>query len=153
MNFIQTMADAGVRRFIFHYEVTKEFDDKRFDVSCKEVIAAIDSSQMQPVIAINPSTEVERIFSLFPLLQTVLVMTVVPGKGGQKFIAQMMDKVKAIKKECPSMFVEVDGGVGPANITLCGQSGVTSAVCGTALLRAENKSSFIYSLRSQLAGE
>lgn len=151
MKFIEPMAEAGVRRYIFHYEVTKEFDSTRFNHSIRDLVGAIMDAEMQPVIGINPSTKAEVLFDYFHLVQTILVMTVVPGKGGQKFMAEMMEKVRLIRKQCPTMFVEVDGGVGLQNVKLCGDAGVTSAICGTSLLRAEDKFSFINFMRDNLA--
>ena len=148
MKLIKPMADAGVDRYIFHYEVTK--DALGGDHSVNEFSISIHDSKMEAAIAINPATPVEKILGYLKQLESVLVMTVVPGLGGQKFMTDMMDKVALIHTQFPDMDIELDGGVAPANIELCGKSGANRVVVGTALIRSANKSEDVILMRKSL---
>ena len=81
-------------------------------------------------------------------IDMVLVMTVEPGFGGQKFMPDMMDKVRAIKERAPQMLIEVDGGVNDATIPQCVEAGVDICVAGTGVFRAENAEEALIRLQS-----
>ena len=89
---------------------------------------------------------IERIKSL------VLVMTVEPGFGGQSFMADMLPKVGAIKRECQKrgieLLVEADGGIGEATIAQAAQAGVDVCVAGTAVFKAEDAAQAISKLKT-----
>ncbi len=104
IEYIQSFARIGAFRIIFHIES----DDKP-----REVIREIKSFGLQAGIAINPPTPVEKLESFLDLVDLVLVMGVNPGFQGQKFIPEILSKVRYIKKLKPSMIIEVDGGVNP----------------------------------------
>lgn len=72
-------------------------------------------------IAIKPRTAVDVVVPYADLVDMILVMTVEPGFGGQKFMADMMPKVKYLREKFPDMDIEVDGGVGPSTIDACAQ--------------------------------
>lgn len=148
MKLIKPMADAGVDRYIFHYEVTK--DNQNGDFSVAELTTTIHDSKMEAAIAINPVTPAEKILPFLGQVEAALVMTVVPGLGGQKFMADMMAKVALIRAQFPNLDIELDGGVGPAVIELCGRSGANRVVVGTALLRSTNKPEDVLFMRKAL---
>jgi len=149
MKFIKPMSDAGVDRYIFHYEVTKDNEGKG-DYSVNELTIAVHGNKMEAAIAINPATPVETILSYVDQLESVLIMTVVPGLGGQKFMQNMMAKVQHLRKQFPDVDIELDGGVGPSNIEVCGQAGANRVVCGTALLRSQQKAQDVIAMRKAL---
>lgn len=108
-----------------------------------ELVQDIGKSGMLAGVAIKPGTSVE------PLLQVMrkcterdtrvhnaLVMTVEPGFGGQKFMADMLTKVKAIREEFADCDVQVDGGVGLSNIQDCWNAGANSIVSGSGIIKA-----------------
>ena len=68
----------------------------------------------------------------------VLVMTVEPGFGGQKFMADQMEKLRALRAKRPELILEVDGGVNRETAPICRENGADVAVAGTAVFRAEN---------------
>ena len=95
-------------------------------------------------IAINPNTQVETIIEFLPLVSHVLVMSVVPGKGGQKFMPIAIEKIKKLKKIITkrklNCFIQVDGGVNDKTGPLCFKAGANMVVSGSFLLNnLENK--------------
>jgi ribulose-phosphate 3-epimerase len=92
-------------------------------------------------MVINPDTPVEGIIPFLDQLDLVLLMTVFPGFGGQKFIESVLEKAQVIadlRKENQNNFlIEVDGGVGPEHVTPCLESGVDIIVAGTAYYKRD----------------
>ena len=76
---------------------------------------------MQVGIALKPKTPVEDVIKYVEVADMVLIMTVEPGFGGQKFMDDMMPKVKFLREKYPELDIEVDGGVGLGNIDVCAQ--------------------------------
>lgn len=149
MGFVKPMAEAGVCRYIFHYEATKEGGDKE-NSAVSEIIEAIHGQKMEASIALNPDTSVEKVIRYLPLLESVLVMTVVPGLGGQKFITSMLEKVTTIRTFFPAMDIELDGGVCLEVIENAGKAGANRVVVGTALLRSVTKAEDVTKMRKAL---
>lgn len=154
MKLIKPMADAGVHRYIFHYEVTKEGGeiDKLVggEFTVKQIVDAIIGAKMEPSLALNPATPVSSVLPYLDQVVSVLVMTVVPGLGGQAFMGEMMEKVATIRKQFPLMDIELDGGVGPKVIEICGKAGANRVVVGTALLRSTTKREDVIYMRKAL---
>lgn len=73
----------------------------------------------------------------------MLIMTVEPGFGGQKFIPSMMDKVSYLSKKFPSLHIQVDGGIGPDNSHLVAESGANWLVAGSAIFCAKDRGQVI----------
>lgn len=80
----------------------------------------------------------------------ILVMTVWPGAGGQKFIAECMPKVVNLRRRFPNLDIEVDGGVGPKTIDKCAKAGANVIVAGTAIFHAERPRDVIHFLRTKV---
>ena len=93
-------------------------------------------------ITIKPATMAEEIFELLPLCDMVLVMSVEPGFGGQKFMPVALDKIKAIKAECErqglDIDIEVDGGINAETAPLAVEAGANVLVAGNYLFSAED---------------
>ncbi|XP_039688271.1 ribulose-phosphate 3-epimerase, cytoplasmic isoform [Medicago truncatula] len=97
----------------------------------KELIQNIKSHGMRPGVSIKPGTSVEEVYPLVEAenpVEMVLVMTVEPGFGGQKFMPGMMDKVRILRKKYPSLDIEVDGGLGPSTIDVAASAGANCIV-------------------------
>ena len=90
---------------------------------------------IKPAIVLNPHTNLNSIEYLLEFIDMVLLMSVNPGFGGQKFIPNILDKIKALKDKIsiqnPSCLIEVDGGVSDKNITLLKEAGADIVVAGS----------------------
>ena len=104
MEYIEPFARMGAFRMIFHIESCDDAAD---------VIEEISQNDAQPGIALNPPTPIEEIEPFLDMVDVVLVMGVIPGLQGQKFMPEVLPKVRAIKELRPEIIVEVDGGVNP----------------------------------------
>lgn len=114
----------------------------------RETIAAIKAGGAKPAIAVKPKTPVEKVFPYLDDLYMVLVMTVEPGFGGQSFMAEMMDKVRALKAKKPELLVQVDGGINPETAKTAAQAGVDICVAGTSVFKAEDAREAINTLKA-----
>ena len=101
----------------------------------------IKKAGVQTGMVINPDTPVERLIPFLDQLDLVLLMTVFPGFGGQKFIESVLEKAQVIaklrKENQHNFLIEVDGGVGPEHVTPCLESGVDIIVAGTAYYKRD----------------
>ena len=104
----------------------------------------IKKAGVQTGMVINPDTPVEGLIPFLDQLDLVLLMTVFPGFGGQKFIESVLEKAQAIaelrKENQHNFLIEVDGGVGPEHVTPCLESGVDIIVAGTAYYKRDHAS-------------
>lgn len=127
--WIEGMSDAGADQYTFHYEAT---DDP------KTCIRKIKEAGMKAGIGIKPMTPVEVLDPFVELVDMVLIMTVEPGFGGQKFMADMMPKILYLREHFGTIDIEVDGGVGPSTIQQCADAGANMIVSGNAVITSDN---------------
>ena len=143
LRYIDDFADAGADIITFHVECDSDID---------ATIEKIKSRGMKAGLVIKPKTPAEAVFPYLEKLDLVLVMTVEPGFGGQSFMADMLPKVGAIKRECQKrgieLLVEADGGIGEATIAQAAQAGVDVCVAGTAVFKAEDAAQAISKLKT-----
>ncbi len=120
----------------FHIEATKN------EERTKSVIEEIKNIGSRVGIAISPDTNIDEIKPYLPYVHMVLVMTVVPGKGGQKLIPDTLEKVKALKKYIDEnnidIDIEVDGGINDETANKAVESGANILVAGNYLITSEN---------------
>lgn len=109
--WVESMADAGVDQYTFHIEPVLDQVD---DISRK-----IREAGMKVGLALKPGTDLDAVVKHIPIADMILIMTVEPGFGGQKFMANQMPKVKWLRENYPMLDIEVDGGVGPETIHEC----------------------------------
>ncbi len=121
---IDAFAKAGCFRLIAHVEAT---------VHSHRLMQQIKDAGMEAGIAINPGTPVEAIMPILTLVDLVLVMTVNPGYGGQKFLPECLEKVQKIRHLRPEVFIEVDGGIEPLTIKRAQDAGANLFVVGSYL--------------------
>ncbi|CAD6233831.1 GSCOCG00007326001-RA-CDS [Cotesia congregata] len=136
--WIEPMADAGVDRYVFHVESA---DDVK--VVCRK----IKEAGMKVGVALKPGTPVDVVIEYVDLADMVLVMTVEPGFGGQKFMESQMTKVKWLRENYPDLDIEVDGGVGPSTIDICAKAGANMIVSGTAVINSPDQKKTISTLK------
>ena len=136
--YIKDFALAGSDIITFHYEATKE--------KTKEVIDLIKSFGKKVGISIKPNTKVGEIVEYIPLVDLVLVMTVEPGFGGQKFMDDCALKIKELSK-FENIIIEVDGGINDITAKICKDYGVNALVAGNYVFSSSNMKEAIASLR------
>ena len=120
----------------FHYEACK---DKK---EVLDMIKYIKENNCKVGLAIKPKTKLDDIYEFLPYIHMCLVMTVEPGKGGQKLIPETVDKVRNLKKYIEDnnieIDIEVDGGINLATVDTVKQAGANILVSGTAILMAKD---------------
>ena len=139
--YIEDFAKAGADLISVHLEA----DGPR---GIEDALNEMERCGVKKAVALRPITSPKAILPYIERLDMVLVMTVEPGFGGQKFMPAMMDKVRAIKERAPQMLIEVDGGVNDATIPQCVEAGVDICVAGTGVFRAENAEEALIRLQS-----
>jgi len=108
---------------------------------------------MRPGVALKPGTPVEDVYPLLEgenPVEMVLVMTVEPGFGGQKFMPEMMDKVRVLRNKYPSLDIEVDGGLGLSTIDVAASAGANCIVAGSSVFGASEPAHVISLLRKSV---
>lgn len=123
----EAFAAAGCGRIIFHEEATAH---------SHRLVQRLQELGVRAGIAINPGTSVEAVRPLMEIVDLVLVMTVNPGWGGQKFIESCLDKVQAIRGMRADVDIEVDGGIDPSTLPMARAAGANVFVVGSHLARA-----------------
>ncbi|EPT04010.1 hypothetical protein FOMPIDRAFT_1022130 [Fomitopsis schrenkii] len=137
--WVNDIADAGGSLYCFHLEATSD------PIS---LINAIHERNMKAGVAISPDTlSTEISDEVADAADMLLVMTVYPGRGGQKFIERCVPKVAELRKRFPLKDIEVDGGVGPKTIDVCAEAGSNVIVAGTAIFGAEKPEEVISLLK------
>ncbi|KAF7407821.1 hypothetical protein HZH66_002358 [Vespula vulgaris] len=136
--WIEPMADAGVNQYTFHVEPVQDVS-----LVCRKVREA----GMKVGVALKPGTPADVVVDYVDLADMILVMTVEPGFGGQKFMESMMSKVAWLRKNYPTLDIEVDGGVGPTTIEACAKAGANMIVSGTAIIGATDQAKVIKDLK------
>lgn len=128
--------DAGVDMVIAHIEAVQDFPN---------LIREIQSTGTQIGCVLNPETEIDEVISLLPDLDLVLVMSVVPGKGGQSFMPEVEQKVRAFRDAIDKQEISggktpilmIDGGIKHHNAAMVYEWGVDIAVVGSGLINNE----------------
>ncbi len=139
-NYIKDFALSGSDFITFHYEAAKE--------NTIEVIDMIKSFGKKAGISIKPRTEVKDIIQYLELVDMVLIMTVEPGFGGQKFMPECADKIKELKKYLQKdIIIEVDGGINHETALYCKNLGANALVSGNYIFSRPDMKEAINSLR------
>lgn len=132
--YVEKFCDIGSDMISFHIEATNHAD---------RLIQVIKDKGKKAGIVLNPQTPLESVKYLLNKVDYVLIMTVNPGFGGQKFISEMLNKIKDldnIRKEFKYNFlIEVDGGINIETSRLCREAGADLLVCGSFLFSSTNK--------------
>ncbi|KAJ1349787.1 hypothetical protein KIN20_005438 [Parelaphostrongylus tenuis] len=105
---------------------------------------------MKVGLAIKPKTSVDKVLQFADKIDMALIMTVEPGFGGQKFMVDMMDKVRTLRKAYAGLNIQVDGGISPQNIQVPAEAGANVIVSGTGVIKAPCPKSAIIQMREAL---
>lgn len=140
--YIEELSKLSVSMISFHSEAVIHLD---------RVIQLIRGKGVQAGIALNPGTPIHVLDEVLPLLDFVLIMSVNPGFGGQKFIPYCQDKVSMLKEEIIrknlSVKIEVDGGVNRKNAELLKKAGADILVAGSSVFGQDDRKMAMDSLR------
>lgn len=118
----------------------------------EEKLKYIRSLGVKPCVSLNPKTEISEVYPYLPLVDMVLIMSVQPGFGAQKFIETTPDKIRAlsaeIKRQNLKVEIEVDGGINEQTAVLCAEAGATVLVAGSFLFNAPDIKSAVEGLKA-----
>jgi len=145
--YIQPFSEAGADMISVHQEATYHLD---------RVLAMIREHGCRPGAVINPATPVSALSEVLDSVDYVLVMSVNPGFGGQKFIPGALEKIRRLKeireRYNHSFRIEVDGGLGPENVMAVVRAGAEILVAGTSIFHTPDPAEAVRAMK-QIAGE
>lgn len=141
IRYIKEFRDAGADIITVHYEACKHLD---------RTVQAIKESGAKAGVVLNPATPIDVLYDIIGELDMVLLMSVNPGFGGQKYIPYVTDKIRRLReladKRNPGLDIEVDGGVTLSNVRELIEAGANVFVAGSAVFKgdaADNINKFI----------
>ena len=140
--YLEKFAAAGAQTIQIHVEA---------DCDLHVELARIRSLGVKPAIVLNPETPVERIAPYLDEVDEVLVMTVHPGYGGQKFIADCLPKVSWVRERRPGLDIMVDGGVNGDTAVESVKAGANQLVAGSYLFRQSDMAAAVADMRRRCA--
>ena len=142
--YVERFAKAGADYITVHYEACKS--------NLKEVLTLIKSTGVKCGAVINPDTPVSAIQEVLPLCDMVLVMSVFPGFGGQKFIPECLDKLRTLRalidERGKEILLQIDGGVNEENVAEIKAAGADVIVAGSAVFKATDRAEMIKKLKA-----
>jgi len=142
LRYAAPIVKAGANNITFHIEVTPD------PISVAKQIRQLGC---QVGITLNPATPVEKIFPVLEHVDLVLIMSVVPGFSGQKFMPEVLPKVREVKKRIkPNQRIEIDGGINPETIKQARDAGADLFVVASAIFDQPDRKSAVMALRQSL---
>ncbi len=142
--YVEAFAKAGANIITVHYEACKE--------NTLSTLQKIHECGVKCGVVINPDTPVEKIKDVILTCDMVLVMSVFPGFGGQKFIVDVLDKVKEIRKiideSGKDIDLEIDGGINPETVILAKKAGANVIVAGSSVFNSADRKQAILTLKN-----
>ena len=140
--YIEDFANAGADGITFHLESESD---------AEETVKKIEEYKMIPAISLKPGTPAEAVFPFIDKVGMILVMTVEPGFGGQKFMSDMLPKIELLRSECErrgrNIHIQVDGGINAVNAAEVKKAGADVLVAGSAVFNAADCAAAIKELR------
>ncbi|WKN31619.1 ribulose-phosphate 3-epimerase [Porifericola rhodea] len=145
-NYLEAFKDAGADRLTVHYEAVTHLH---------RTVSRIKELGCRAGVALNPHTPVQVLEDIIQDLDLVLIMSVNPGFGGQKFIEQTYQKIKKLKvlatETKPDLWIEIDGGVNDQNAAKLVEQGANALVAGSFVFSSEQPLQTISDIRKQMA--
>ena len=143
-HYLPRFLAAGMNMVSIHVE-------REGAVDLHATLSAIRAGGAQCALAINPATPVEKLLPYLGEVDMILVMSVVPGFGGQSFMEHVLEKVRFLRCEREQhglrFLLQMDGGIGAAQAPLCRAAGADCLVAGSSTFRAPDMAAAIRSLR------
>ena len=137
--YIEPFVKAGADILTFHYEAVENVE---------HIVKLIKSYGVKAGMSIKPDTPAEEILKYLPVLDLLLVMTVEPGFGGQKFMEKCAEKISVIKQAAQeNLIIQVDGGINAQTARICTHYGANSLVAGNYIYKSTDVELAIKSLR------
>lgn len=141
--YVGDFIKAGSDIITFHYEAQKELT--------LDIIKEIKSSGVKAGLSIKPQTSADEIREFIPYLDLVLIMTVEPGFGGQKFMHDCVQKIADIKEfarlyKRDDLYIQVDGGINDKTANICKNLGANSLVAGSYIFNSDDINQAVASL-------
>ena len=151
-HYLERFLEAGADNITVHVEA-------EYDTGVETTLERIKSAGRRAGIAINPATPFDAATPFLPMVDLLLVMTVVPGFGGQSFIPATLEKLKQARAKIDAyaertgrrIRLEVDGGVKVDNIAEIARAGADTFVAGSAIYNAPDYKAVIDAMRAELA--
>ncbi len=142
-NYIERFAEAGADIITVHYEACKD--------RLKDTLKAIKSLGVKCGAVINPDTEVSAIKDVIEECDMLLLMSVFPGFGGQKFISEVLPKIeeaaRLIESTGKNIDLEIDGGITLENVKAVKDAGANVIVAGSTVFKEKDRAAIIRALR------
>lgn len=143
-HYLPRFVKAGMNMITIHVE-------REGNIDIRATLAAIRAAGIRCGLAVNPATPVEAVLPYLPEVDMVLIMSVVPGFGGQSFMAEVLDKVRFLSElraaQGWKFLIQMDGGIGPAQAPLCSEAGADCLVAGSSTFRAPDMAEAIRSMK------
>lgn len=140
--YIEEFKNAGADIITVHAEATRHLH---------RTLQSIKALGAASGVALNPGTDAQTVKYVLSEADMVLVMTVNPGFGGQKFIPEMIKKISEVRDMAPNIDIEVDGGISSENISLVTSAGANVIVAGSAVFNAPSAEDEIEKMRRHAA--
>ncbi len=141
--YVDEFAKAGADWISVHYEASNHLN---------RLVNQIKDAGSKAGVVINPATSIDVIDEILPYVDFILIMSVNPGFGGQKFIESSLAKSKKLREKLnkvnPDAFIEMDGGIALNNIKKIKDSGVSVFVCGNSVFGAKSPVSAITEMKA-----
>lgn len=136
--YIEAFAKAGAYSMTIHAEASLHLSAD---------IKKIKDAGCRAAVSINPGTPIDKIAKVIPMLDMVLVMSVVPGFGGQAFMPEVLDKVRWLREHYPNLDIQIDGGINDETAPLAVEAGANILVAGSYILKADDPAAAAAKLR------
>jgi len=137
--YLEELAKIGVASVTVHFEACPHLH---------RVVSRIKELGMKAAVAINPATVVDGLDDILPMLDMVLVMSVNPGFGGQKFIERAVEKIRLLRSKRADLIIQVDGGINAETAKQCRGAGANILVAGSYIFGAADRKAAMESLRN-----
>lgn len=141
-SLVEPLKKAGASSLTFHIESDMP------EGGIPAMIKMIREAGMGVGLVIKPGTPVEAVIPYANDVDVVLIMTVEPGFSGQKFMPEMMPKVKTLREKFPDLNIQVDGGLSPSTIDTAGEAGANVIVAASAIFGSDDRKGVIDALRA-----